>query len=753
MHTQILRTLVLALASSGAVTGQEEAKTARPAPLASWQIPLHSPPGDATRQEPGVWAAGPDFKTSFHDGFTFYPLLGAAYDHNLPLRWTTERVSIGGAPIGPASDSPVHWHDDWRYEYRRQAWVEAYDVRRDGVEQRFVIVSRPARVDDLEIVGRVDSELSAAARDPEHAAILFRDAAGRPLVRYGEAFAIDSGGCRTPVRTAYDGSRITLVVDGRWLSDAAFPVTVDPLTTRVRLWGANSPAAGRVHDSDAVSRRSLSASGLDTLIVHSREFSSTDLDAYGFVTTPALANPQPIWSAISTRYSTVRPRCARNEFDWVITWEVRLATHSYIAAYAHAMGSATLNSGRMRTLPVPGSRSHLRPDVGGNFTGNTPDPLIVFEDRPRGGGNGEVRGVLIDQASWTFGAPFLLANTPASSLLDRRWPSVALYRQGGDWLVAWSELWTNAVDDWDVQINRVDLHGQIGTMHLAGPHTASSWDATEPLIDGPLEDSTPSFGDGALLAYQLVQPGTRVRTAIGYQRVHWAANSSSPAVGPQRILATGGFVRPVLWGLARDTLRSSFWAMVHQEGTTLRVTRVGYSGGVVESRTVHTYSGGVGGAAVAHNFAHRSFTVVYSDNSFLWPLYGRLFTYPFAMPSPYGTSCSGSNLTAGFVPWSNAGNGDFRLHTQPSGNLPTVYMASPFQAASPVPVAGAPGCSFFIDASLMFAIGTSSIGSLPIPLPDDPPFFGDVHCQAAILDPNANALGVTLTDALFIPVR
>ena len=42
------------------------------------RIPLHSAPDDPVGGAYGLWAAGPTYKASFHDGFAFFRSLGQA---------------------------------------------------------------------------------------------------------------------------------------------------------------------------------------------------------------------------------------------------------------------------------------------------------------------------------------------------------------------------------------------------------------------------------------------------------------------------------------------------------------------------------------------------------------------------------------------------------------------------------------------------------------------------------------------------
>ena len=67
-------------------------RLSEPVILSEFVVPIH------TRTEAsgyGLWASAGGYKASFHDGFVFYPALGAAYPANLPLRWQTISVGCG----------------------------------------------------------------------------------------------------------------------------------------------------------------------------------------------------------------------------------------------------------------------------------------------------------------------------------------------------------------------------------------------------------------------------------------------------------------------------------------------------------------------------------------------------------------------------------------------------------------------------------------------------------------------------------
>ena len=57
--------------------------------------PIHTAADDPDGGAYGTWAAGQDYKVSFHGAPTFVPYLGADYPHNQPLTWHLESVTAG----------------------------------------------------------------------------------------------------------------------------------------------------------------------------------------------------------------------------------------------------------------------------------------------------------------------------------------------------------------------------------------------------------------------------------------------------------------------------------------------------------------------------------------------------------------------------------------------------------------------------------------------------------------------------------
>lgn len=177
--------------------------------------------------EYGIWASGAAYKVSFHDGATVVPYLGRGYERNQDWRWRTVSATVGETEL--CTQAPRLSHTAFRAEYDLGGIVEAWDVRDEGVEQTFVLTAPPRNGGELVIRGRVTGPLSATDRGAAHGDVLFHDAAGNAVLRYGAATAIDARGDTRPMTTAVDGGEVTLRLDAGWLRAAQYPVVVDPL--------------------------------------------------------------------------------------------------------------------------------------------------------------------------------------------------------------------------------------------------------------------------------------------------------------------------------------------------------------------------------------------------------------------------------------------------------------------------------------------------------------------------------------------
>ena len=346
-----------------------------PAPLADpdtlWRVPLHTNAADPVAGPYGWWAGGRGYKASFHDGFVFYPYLGPDCPENLPLRWTTERVSAGGEAIADLRHCE-HVHGAQRYEYRYGAVTERYDVRDDGVEQSFVIAASPARPGDLVVRGRVTSRLRCAPVGAAPQPLTFADEDGRAVVRYGEALAFDAAGERVPVATSFDGEAITLTVPAAWLARATWPVTVDPLTAPALVFSSTLP---RISFTDVAH----DLESHEILTVFGLEFSATDYDVRGFFVDNALGGVLQVYADLSSAYSNVHSQCCivGGADKWAIATGREFNTGAAnVAVYVHPRAFYTLNGGWTK-LVTRGAVFDHHPSIGGSTHSNVNNKALL----------------------------------------------------------------------------------------------------------------------------------------------------------------------------------------------------------------------------------------------------------------------------------------------------------------------------------------------------------------------------------------
>lgn len=107
--------------------------------------------------------------------------------------------------------------------------TEVYQTLDSGVEQLFILNQNlnPAG-EEVVITGEISTSLKAQAaqiRTPDGIVFYYGHI---PIVRYGEAKAIDANGRELNAELALRGNQLSIVLSSAWLRDAAYPVTVDP---------------------------------------------------------------------------------------------------------------------------------------------------------------------------------------------------------------------------------------------------------------------------------------------------------------------------------------------------------------------------------------------------------------------------------------------------------------------------------------------------------------------------------------------
>src|SRR5207237_1313545 len=103
--------------------------------------------------------------------------------------------------------------------------VEHYEARNEGVEVSWVFSQRPFGSGPLEIDAQLTGLQYVGQTDTGHH---FADSQGTPRVQVGNAVAVDARGIRTELPFRADGGTLHLELSARFLSEAAFPLAIDP---------------------------------------------------------------------------------------------------------------------------------------------------------------------------------------------------------------------------------------------------------------------------------------------------------------------------------------------------------------------------------------------------------------------------------------------------------------------------------------------------------------------------------------------
>ncbi|HEX5050274.1 MAG TPA: hypothetical protein VFZ65_00750 [Planctomycetota bacterium] len=734
------------------------------------RVPIHSAEPDGGRVY-GTWAAADSYKASFHGDVTFVPYLGSSRPTNLPVAWHSLSVRVGELELLDRS-AAVAEHGDYRFELRLGRVSETWDVLEQSLEQRFVIYERPAAAGDLVVRGRIDTPLHAAPFAAAHRAIDFVDDDGAAIVRYGEAFAVDARGERTPITTAFDGKVVELRAPAAWLAGAAFPIAIDPLLTRVTLDLNVQPSSIDVVREDTWN---------SIMTVYARAASATDYDAYAVLTDQFWNSPTVVFTDITSSWSSpvTQVAAAGDPQRFCVVFERDLAEYR-VRAHIHDAAVFTLSTSIIGLAGVSGSHD-WRPDVGGQvlntiaFTSTGNQFLIVYQRDvivgalPNSGASGiyartlDVNGVIGAEAAILSVVPSVDAESPHVNQQARRSGSAA---QHTTWFVVY-QRYIAALTTWrSVGVLVDDASGvQAGGWESSGGSPASH--RMTPRVAG----QSGRYLVACVETDYAVAPFKTIATT-GYrlltERVDW--NPGAAPVNHPTNVVDGPNAQDwiALDGAAYDQNTQSHWALTmhntRAQGGDGRATvlRTGFQGLETERQVLHAPTlaneqGIAGGVCFDpdNDLFVMSFARVTATND---TLYGNKLRYAtVAAPMATGVSCSTAQPSWAGSQQIGAEFPSVRLASAPA-NLPAILAISLGTLDINLSAIGMTGCRLLIDngapnyvTALATPTSASGNGSIPLALPETLP-IATLYFQWFHFDIGANPLDLVSTQRLRVDI-
>ncbi|MGE0145619.1 MAG: hypothetical protein AB7I19_20430, partial [Planctomycetota bacterium] len=288
------------------------------------------------REPTGLFGLGRDYTARFHtDRIEYVPHLSTApAERSLVLR--TVSLGRGESRLDlPAATEAEQSGRSVRYE--RQALVELYEVRPDGLKQSFVFDTLPAGEGDLVVTVDIDSTLPL--REVDGHTVRFGDEHGS--VRIAGVLGIDARGDTARGSLSYDDGVLSLRLPATFVEGAALPLVLDPLIATTDI--VTSPVVAQVISA------AYDATAAAYLVVWSASPSSTTTELRGqFVPGgPVLIEPSNF-----NRHLDVANNNASNCF--VVTWNQRRSVPNFPAPY-EVLRARALRPGNIGTsIDVPG---------------------------------------------------------------------------------------------------------------------------------------------------------------------------------------------------------------------------------------------------------------------------------------------------------------------------------------------------------------------------------------------------------------
>ncbi len=399
--------------------------------------------------EPGdgaLWARGRHWKMSF-DGFGATYI--ASFGPHLPsqeLRFTPERVTLGGAPLAFERGARVRRSAEC-VELERGSFVEAYRLAHDSVEQLFVFHELPRRgelVLELSVAGEHQSQVRETGLE-------FHGVHGS--VRYSPAFALDASGRKVDARTELGPQGLRITVDAEFVAAAQLPLIIDPFLGQDWLDSTTTDT----REPDAVWD---SFNGV-WLAVYHEVFSATDND----VRVRVISSSGQLWQDgyidfTSSTWSNPRIAYLRADTRCLVVAEVNGPGLRIVRGRTVKPNGTILEFGSQFTISGSHTGEKFAPTVGGDPYPSQPAYFCVAFQReiPGSAITHEIHYALV-----TAGGSIHIAATPIPAAGGFRDASPSLSKSNGavQWTLAFSRQ--DPVTHGDIYAVYIGWAGGLGT--------------------------------------------------------------------------------------------------------------------------------------------------------------------------------------------------------------------------------------------------------------------------------------------------
>jgi hypothetical protein len=575
---------------------------------------------------------------------------------------------------------------------------------------------------------------------------------------------------RLPITTSWADGSVDLRVPAAWLENATFPVTVDPLLTRVTLNGAPSP------ESIDIARDGL---GNDLMTVFTRAASASDHDWFAVLTTDPFGSVTTAFADLATWHTPhVRVATAGSPVKYCAVFERHLPDRR-LRVHLHDGDDFTQQVNVLAVGTGAAGVHDWRPDVGGQVLSSSPlTPtgnrfMLVWQRETTGGAfantaSSGLFGRTLDTAG-AFGSEFPIAlgvlqiedhEHPCVNQEARRTGILQPFRT--DWLVVW-QRYIGPQATWRVLGKLVSDSGTLDPAFWSATSSSTAQHHLTPHVAG-------SFGryEVAFVETAFAQAPFKTTATAGHQlaaeRVDWSPGTS-PVNHPQRDLSGPGTAATLrVGGIAYDPETRSHWALTASSDITgtAYVVRTGFRGFETERRNlwlqIPLAGAGTAGGICFDPDANR-FPVAFGVQTGTGAgLHGNHFTYVGATPvTASGTSCSTGTIAWNGSQQIGAEFGAVALTSAPA-SLPAIVGVSLATLDLNLISIGMPGCRLLIDTAApsfltTFATVTSANGAatVSLPLPESLP-FATLWFQWFHFDLGANPLDLVSTQRLRVEI-